>query len=200
MKRLTYPLSALLFVLPGLALAAEAVHIRPDLPSVTVETTDGPATIVRNPDPEARLEGDWARTSRACPPFCIQPITPAEGVRPIGELELLDMLADPDAVVIDSRTPDWFAGGSIPGAINMPWDRMAEKLDTLGCELEFEGFACGEAVPEIALFCNGAWCGQSPTAIRRIIAAGYPAEKISYYRGGMQAWRMLGLTVTGEGG
>jgi len=53
-------------------------------------------------------------------------------------------------------------------------------------------------VPEIALFCNGPWCGQSPTAIRRIIEAGFPAEKISYYRGGMQVWRMMGFTVTDE--
>jgi rhodanese-related sulfurtransferase len=42
------------------------------------------------------------------------------------------------------------------------------------------------------------WCGQSPTAIRAMIAAGYPAEKIQYYRGGMQDWRILGLSVTGE--
>jgi rhodanese-related sulfurtransferase len=28
-----------------------------------------------------------------------------------------------------------------------------------------------------------------------MIEAGFPAEKIYYYRGGMQAWRMLGLTV-----
>ena len=90
-----------------------------------------------------------------------------------------------------------FAGGSIPGAINMPYTGMADQLDQLGCELDFDGFIC-EEVPEIALFCNGPWCGQSPTAIRRIIEAGYPAEKISYYRGGMQVWRMLGLTVTGE--
>ncbi len=193
----------LTFLLAGLALpawAADPVNIRPNLPPVTVETPDGPAAISRNPDPEARLEGEWARTSRACPPFCIQPMQAAEGVRTIGELELLEILADPEAVVIDSRTPDWYAGGSIPGAVNMPWTRMAEQLDRLGCELDFDGFECGGDVPEIALFCNGPWCGQSPTAIRRIIDAGYPAEKISYYRGGMQVWRLLGLTVTEPAG
>ncbi len=193
-------LALFLACLAAPAWAADPVNIRPDLPSVTVETTSGPAVIARNPDPDARLEGEWSRTSRPCPPFCVQPMTPAEGVRTIGELELLELLADPHAVVIDSRTPDWYAGGSIPGAVNMPWTRMAERLDELGCELDFEGFACGEDVPRIALFCNGPWCGQSPTAIRRIIAAGYPAGKISYYRGGMQVWRMLGLTVTEPAG
>ena len=33
---------------------------------------------------------------------------------------------------------------------------------------------------------------------RRMIEAGFPAEKIYYYRPGMQGWRMLGLTVTGD--
>lgn len=188
---------ALLFVLfAAPALAADPVNIRPDLPSVTVETPDGPAVIARNPDPENRLEGDWALTSRACPPFCVQPMSPADGVRTIGELELLKMLANPEAVVIDSRTPEWFEGGSIPGAVNMPYTGMADELEMLGCEVDFDGYECGAGVPQIALFCNGPWCGQSPTAIRRIIEAGYPVEKISYYRGGMQVWRMLGFSVT----
>ncbi|MFO7936672.1 MAG: rhodanese-like domain-containing protein, partial [Kiritimatiellia bacterium] len=28
--------------------------------------------------------------------------------------------------------------------------------------------------------------------------AGFPADRISYYRGGMQVWRLLGLSVTGD--
>ena len=48
----------------------------------------------------------------------------------------------------------------------------------------------------MALFCNGIWCGQSPTAIRNMIEAGYPPERIAYYRGGMPTWRLLGVTVS----
>jgi hypothetical protein len=33
-----------------------------------------------------------------------------------------------------------------------------------------------------------------------MIEAGFPAGNISYYRGGMQSWRLLGLTVTTPGG
>ena len=187
------PILFALFAAP--ALAADPVNIRPDVPAVTVDTPDGPVEISRTQDPEARLEGDWAKVARACPPFCVQPMEPAAGVRTIGELELLDMLVDPEVIVFDSRTPNWFEGGSIPGAKNMPYNEMADRLGELGCEIDFDGWIC-EDVPEIALFCNGPWCGQSPTAIRRIIEAGYPAEKISYYRGGMQVWRMLGLSVT----
>lgn len=174
-----------------------AVGIARDMPSVTVETVDGPVEIRRIQDTEHEITGDFAKTSRACPPFCIQPMTPAEGVTTIGELELIDMLKDPDAVVVDSRTVDWFLGGSIPGAISLPYTQVGDRLTELGCEPDFDGWDC-ENARRVALFCNGLWCGQSPTAIRAMIAAGYPAERIFYYRGGMQSWRVLGLTVTGE--
>jgi hypothetical protein len=31
--------------------------------------------------------------------------------------------------------------------------------------------------------------------IRKLIALGYPPELLKYYRGGMQAWRSVGLTT-----
>ena len=106
-------------------------------------------------------------------------------------------VTDPEMIVIDSRTPDWFAGGTIPGAVNIPYTQIIDELGALGCEPDFDGWDCTQA-RKVALFCNGLWCGQSPTAIRNMIEAGYPAERIFYYRGGMQSWRVLGLTVTGE--
>jgi len=175
------------------------VGIARDMPSVMVETADGPVEISRIQDQDHEITGDFAKTSRACPPFCIQPMTPAEGVTTIGELELIAMLEDPEALVVDSRTVDWFAGGSIPGAISLPYTQVGDRLSDLGCEPDFDGWDCTNA-RRVALFCNGLWCGQSPTAIRAMIAAGYPAERIFYYRGGMQSWRVLGLTVTGGEG
>jgi rhodanese-related sulfurtransferase len=44
-------------------------------------------------------------------------------------------------------------------------------------------------------FCNGPQCGQSPRAIRALIDAGHPAQRIWYYRGGMHDWITLGLPV-----
>lgn len=194
MKRLA--LTAAMMLAAGSALAGSEVRIAKDIPSVTVETRSGPVEIARNQDVENEIEGEWARTSRPCPDFCIQPMSPAAGVNTIGELELIEMLQDPEAVVVDSRTPDWFAGGTIPGAVNLPYMYVVDELAQLGCEPDFEGWDCTDA-KRVALFCNGIWCGQSPAAIRNMIEAGYPAERISYYRGGMQVWRLLGLTVAG---
>ncbi len=180
----------------GTAMAESQVSIAKDMPSATVQTANGPVEINRIQDTEHELGGDWALTSRPCPEFCIQPHSPADGVTTIGELELIGMLQDPEAVVVDSRTQDWFEGGTIPGAINLPYTYVVDELAQLGCEPDFDGWDCEGAKP-VALFCNGIWCGQSPTAIRNMIEAGYPTERIFYYRGGMQVWRLLGLTVIG---
>ncbi len=195
MRLLSFLIAACLLAAP--ALSQEAVNIQKDVRSVTVETADGQIDISRVQDNANLISPDWARTSRPCPAFCIQPMIPAQGVTPIGELEILAMLRDPDAIVVDSRTTKWFEGGTIPGAMSMPFTDVNERLDELGCEPDFDGWDC-EAAKPVALFCNGMWCGQSPTAIRRMVEAGYPADKIYYYRGGMQVWQMLGLTVTGE--
>lgn len=178
---------------------ADEVAITKDLPHVTVETGAGPVVIERIQDQNHEVTGEWARTSRPCPNFCVQPIIPAPGVTPIGELELIGFLNDPDVVVIDGRVRRDFETGAIPGAVNVPYTEAADRLGELGCEPDFEGFICeGDNIKSVALYCNGPWCGQSPTAARRMIEAGFPAEKIYYYRPGMQGWRMLGLTVTGE--
>ena len=191
-------LTTALIVLAGGAWA-DPVGISPDMMSATVETPSGPMEISRIQDNDNMVSGAWAQTSRPCPNFCIQPMSPAEGVTTIGELELIAMLQDPDAMVLDSRVKPDFDGGAIPGAVHMPYTEAADRLGELGCEPDFEGFICeGDQVKTVALYCNGPWCGQSPTAARRMIEAGYPAEKIHYYRGGMQVWRMLGLSVTGE--
>ena len=84
---------ALAGILASPAMAADrVVNIAPDVGEVTVETRSGPVTIERIQDPEHEVTGEWARTSRPCPNFCIQPMSPAEGVTTIGELELLAAL------------------------------------------------------------------------------------------------------------
>ncbi len=193
----TLALTIALVMGTGTAMAQTEVGITKDAASVTVQTANGPVQINRIQDAANEISGEWALTSRPCPDFCIQPQIPAAGVRTIGELELIEMLQDPEAVVVDSRTRDWFDGGTIPGAINISYTFIVDELAQLGCEPGFDGWDCQDA-KRAALFCNGVWCGQSPTAIRAMISAGYPADRIYYYRGGMQIWRMLGLTVTGD--
>jgi hypothetical protein len=39
------------------------------------------------------------------------------------------------------------------------------------------------------------WSNDAPNAIGHLLAAGHPANKLFYYRGGMQAWAHVGLTI-----
>lgn len=170
------------------------VNIRPELPYVVVDTPNGEVRIQREQDQAHVIEGDFAKTSRPCPPFCIQKMQVADGVTTIGELELLEHLQDPDKWVIDSRTLEWYLDATIPGAVHMPYTDIASRLNELDCERGSGSWSCTDA-KIIALFCNGPWCGQSPAAIRALLREGYPADRIFYYRGGMQIWQMLGLSV-----
>lgn len=187
---------------------AQGVWITPDTPFVELELNDEFFVIERNPDNDAVISGDFAKTSRVCPPFCIQPLEVADGVATIGELELIAFLEN-DAqsgtgLLIDARTPDFYKAGTIPGSVNLPFNLLnADEnnpfitpiLEQLGAVQQNDGTWAYENALSLALFCNGPWCGQSPRAIRNLISVGYPADKLKYYRGGMQNWLMLGLSV-----
>jgi len=161
--------------------------------------------IERNQDPAATIAPEFARTSRACPPFCIAPMTAAPGVETLGELEVVAFLdqkvASGKGVLIDSRLPDFFRKGALPGAVNVPFTALDPAnpyrdaiLEALGAVRGAAGWDFGGA-RDLALYCNGPWCEQSPRAIAHLLGAGYPADKLFYYRGGMQDWLMLGLNT-----
>ncbi|MFY9246438.1 MAG: rhodanese-like domain-containing protein, partial [Roseicyclus sp.] len=130
MKKLAFVLGVM--ALP-LSAAADPVGLTPDMLSATVPTSSGMVEIMRNQDNAARLDGDWTLTSRPCPNFCIQPMVPAPGVTPIGELEVIAALQDPDTVVADGRIRAEFEAGTIPGAVSVPYTEAADRLGELGC-------------------------------------------------------------------
>lgn len=198
-------------VLAGVALADQPVGITARQPWLDVMHDGRLVRIQREPDNFNQIEPDFALTSRPCPPYCVQPMQLAPGVETIGELELLDYLGrvarrDEGVLVIDSRDADWLIrSGIIPGAIHLPWERLhpqrADPEDIAAIlALQFGASRTGllwnfENARTLVFYCNGVWCGQSPTNIKQLLAMGYPAHKLKWYRGGMQAWKILGLTT-----
>jgi len=193
-----------------MAASALDVNITADLPSVEVMHGGQKVTIMRVQNQNNTISPDFAKTSRKCPPFCIQPGVLAPGVETIGELEVLDYLkkmsdGDKSIMVVDSRTPDWVEKGTIPGAVNIPWDKLnIGKSDPITVQEILEkhfgarnqdGFYMFDNAKTVVMFCNGPWCGQSPTNIKGLLKIGYPAHKIKWYRGGMQDWESLGLST-----
>jgi rhodanese-related sulfurtransferase len=133
-------------------------------------------------------------------------------------------LRDGTGVLIDARTESWFRKGTIPGSVNYPFTLFTKDkgdpdlvaiLKTFGAierppvgaleqRLEQWGWVDTRyktdswdfsAAKDLVMWCNGPACGQSPRAIRGLLDAGYPGEKIKYYRGGMQMWQLWGLTT-----
>jgi len=201
-------------LLASSAVFAEPVGITPDKAYVNVQHNGKTVRIERNQDNKNTVKADYALTSRPCPPFCIRPIVLAPGVETIGELEMLDYLAkasggDKSILVIDSRTPDWVAKGTIPGSVNIPWTLLKEDTsdpltisgilsDQFGAEFDDDLWDFS-GVKTLVMYCNGMWCGQSPRNIMTLLKFGYPADKIKWYRGGMQDWEVLGLTTVPGG-
>lgn len=188
-----------------------AVNITPELESINVMHGGKSVTIMRNQNEKSTVNPAFAKTSRKCPPFCVQPGVLAPGVDTIAELEVLDYLkkineGDDSILVVDSRTPDWAAKGTIPGSVNIPWTKLnpAKGADPISIgeimEDQFnaknlEGLWDFGDAKTLVMFCNGMWCGQSPNNIKNLLKFGYPAHKIKWYRGGMQDWEILGLTT-----
>lgn len=187
--------------------AENKVKITADLPYLDVQHDGKTVRIERIQDPEHRLTNSFSKTSRVCPPFCVNPMELMPGIKTVGELELLNFLDDQvknnKGLLVDSRMPEWYEKGTIPGSVNIPFTVLSKGLESkhtvkilklLGAS-ETDGNWDFSNVRELLLFCNGPWCGQSPQALTNLAGLGYPAEKLLWYRSGMQSWLQLGLTT-----
>ena len=82
-------------------------------------------------------------------------------------------------VVIDVRTPEEYASGHIPGAVNIPFDQVAQRIAEI------------ETPRGVALYCMvgpRARMGESA-----LLAEGY--DKVFHLQGGLAAWQAAGLPV-----
>jgi rhodanese-related sulfurtransferase len=72
-------------------------------------------------------------------------------------------------------------GARFRESVHIPHDEMVSRME----ELDRDRVSI--------LFCNGPQCPQSPRAIRQLLEAGYPAQALAYYRGGMHDWVTLAM-------
>ena len=215
-------------VLAGLFISASTLSVNataadnkisPLVSTVEVKHDGETVVISRGHDQNATLPEIFQKTERGCPPFCVQPIVSVPGVDTVGELEVLDYLSrmsqgDNNIMVVDSRTPDWVMRGTIPGSVNIPWNKIntdvsgtfetANEVEGLVHILADEFGADYDAAKDtwdfsdaktLVLFCNGIWCPQSTANLKTLVKLGYPVYKLKWYRGGMQDWVSVGLTT-----
>lgn len=219
------------FLVNSNAMAVE-VKLTDYLAYIDVEHDGDRVRVERIQDVGHMLDDGFAKTSRKCPPFCIQPMKVAPGVTTVGEAEIFRFmereLGSGSGLIVDARTPAWYTKGTIPGSINIPFtefvagvdapetikvleklgavrrdeagwlsrsiEKLLARLGLFGADQKTDKWDFTNA-RKVVFWCNGPWCGQSPRAIKGLLEYGYPPEKIAYYRGGMQMWKVLGLTV-----
>jgi len=194
----------MVLILAGNQAVAVDVKITEELTSITAKHKGSSIVIKRIQSPDSKLNSALTETTKECPPFCIQPMNIGT-VKTLGELEVLEFIKNmkdsSGSLLIDARTREWHKKGTIPSAINLPFTMLKkdgkyiDKILTLlggnhsGSKWSFEN------AQKLLIFSNGAWDEQATLAIKNLIDMGYPEDKILYYRGGIQMWNSVGLTV-----
>ena len=101
-------------------------------------------------------------------------------LEPVAQDELARRLDDGHVLVLDVRPEAEYAAGHIPGALNVPHDRLAARL------VELPGGT------DIIAYCRGRYCVFAPDAVRLLRARGFSARTLE---GGLPDWRLAGLPV-----
>ncbi|MFK8328827.1 ArsR/SmtB family transcription factor [Pseudomonas sp. BJa5] len=91
----------------------------------------------------------------------------------ISREELLERLREHSVTLLDVRPADEFAQGHLPGAINIPFQELQQRL--------------GELPPsqEVIAYCRGPWCVFSRDAVAALRAGGLQAR---HFANGVEHW------------
>ncbi len=141
---------------------------------------------------------------RECPPYCIAPMK-IDNIKTVGELETIEFMKslkkNRNRLVVDVRSSVEYKQNSLPTAINIPYSMLTpnskyreEILKLLGVRKLKKGWHF-KYVYKLLIFDNGILDNRAIKMINSLIKIGYPKNKILYYRGGVDSWRELGLTL-----
>lgn len=101
-------------------------------------------------------------------------------LEPIPAMELRARLKKGLVTVLDVRPPEEFAAGHLPGAINVPLDKLESGLAKLPKE------------HEVVAYCRGPYCLMSFEAVRKLRKRGWKARRLEE---GFPEWKAAGLPV-----
>lgn len=179
---------------------AKEVLIQKNIKSINLIHQGEPVDLQRNQDRSNNImkfyQGTWRGKIQPMHPFKPHP------VETVAELEVIDYIdqishGDDSILIVDSRPQ---SAVMIPSAVRVDSKQLLshearlKAFKTFGVEWVDNQWDFSQA-RTLVLYCNGFWCGKSPRMIRKLLVLDYPADRLKYYRGGMQAWRSVGLTT-----
>lgn len=104
-----------------------------------------------------------------------------EPAEPVTREELMRRIQTGDVTAVDVRPAAEYACGHIPGALSIPLDELADRLDALPADAE------------IVAYCRGAYCVLAREAVRLLRARGRSARHLA---DGMLEWRLAQMPVS----
>jgi rhodanese-related sulfurtransferase/biotin operon repressor len=99
--------------------------------------------------------------------------------------ELLRRAREGTTIVLDVRPEEEYLAGHIPGAVSVPLDQLATRLEELPRE------------KEVVAYCRGPYCFMAFEAVRLLRARGREARRLEE---GFPEWRTAGLPVASGSG
>ena len=103
-----------------------------------------------------------------------------DSLEPVGRDELLRRSRAGEVIILDVRPEDEFALGHLPGAVNMPLEKLEMRLGELDPE------------QEIVAYCRGPYCVLSYEAVATLRQRGFKVRRLE---DGLPEWRAAGLPV-----
>ena len=103
-----------------------------------------------------------------------------DGMEPVSRSELLARMKKGLVQVLDARPEDEFALGRLPGAINIPLDKLRRRLAAL------------DPAKEIVAYCRGPYCVLSFETVAILRKKGFKARRLE---DGLPEWRAAGFPI-----
>jgi rhodanese-related sulfurtransferase/DNA-binding transcriptional ArsR family regulator len=101
-------------------------------------------------------------------------------LEPVPAREVLERVKRGLVTVLDVRPAEEYAAGHVPGAINVPVDRLEKYLSKLPKR------------KEVVAYCRGPYCLMSFEAVEKLRKRGFKARRLE---NGYPEWRAAGLPV-----
>ena len=181
----------------------DKVKITPDISYIYVYHKGKAVKVHRIQDTKNKLTGEYAKTYR--PGKSIQPIKMHKDIKTIGEVEMLHFMKQKvnkkKGLLVDLRPKSAYKKETIPASVNIPASvkdnpaKLKKIMKIFGMKTKADGSIDANKALDVAFYCNGLWCDKSSDFIQTLLDNGYPADKMLYYRGGFQMWKILGFTT-----